>query len=123
MTGIKVREELIAKIRAKYDAEGCGICEKKGADILWFSPFSRGAHSVCFGTIKNVEADLMNKIDIVFKENIDRNMAHIRAVRAVQQELGNISLKKYLETQGVDQLKSLFDSVGLVAALTIPAKL
>lgn len=117
----KNRNELVAKILERYRAEGCGICEKEGAEVWWFSHFSRCAHSVCFGTIKNIEADLMNKIGLVFKNNSDRHMAHIRAVQAVKKEIGNVSLKTYVETQGANKLKSLFDSVGRMAAFA-PSK-
>lgn len=111
------RNELVAMIRGMYEAEGCGVCENPGAEIFWFSPVSRCAHSVCYETIKNIESDLIAKIDTIFEDNRDRNMAHVRAIRAVQKELGGVSIKTFLETNGPDKLKSIFDSSGLKAAL------
>lgn len=117
------RNDLKAAIRGIYEAEGCGICEKTGAEVFWFSPFSRGAHSVCYGTIKNIEADLIAKINAIFEDTGNRNMAHVRAIGAVKKELGGVSIKTFLEVNGAEKLKSIFDSSGLKAALTPSAKL
>ncbi len=117
------RDSLVAAIRGMFEAEGCGICEKSGAEVFWRSSVSRCAHSVCYGTIKNIEANLVAKINTIFEDNDDRNMAHVRAVRAVRKELGGVSIKTYLETNGAEKLKSIFDSTGLKAALTPASKL
>ena len=106
-----------------YETEGCGICEKQGAEVFWFSRFSRCAHTVCFKDIENIEADLIAKIETIFDDTSDRNMAHIRAVEAVKKVLGPVSIKTFLETEGATKLKLKFNSVGQIAALILPAKL
>lgn len=117
------RKELMGMVGGMYEAERCGVCEKTGAEVFWFSPVSRCAHSVCYGTIKNIEADLIAKINTIFKDTGHRNVAHARAIRAVREELGGVSIKTFLETNGAEQLKSIFDSSGLKAILTFASKL
>lgn len=112
----ETRGALIARIMGKLQAEGCGVCEKSGGDVFWFSLGSHCAHSVCYSEIKAIEADLIATIGSIFKENGDRNMAHLAAIRAVKKELGSVSIKKFLEKNGAERLKSIFDSVGIAAA-------
>lgn len=116
------RDALRAMIRGMYEAEGCGVCEKSGADVCWFSPISRCAHSVCYGEIKTIEADLITTINSVFEDNSDRNMAHVAATRAVRKELGGVSIKTFLDANGASRLKSIFDSVGVDAVKTYSSK-
>lgn len=117
-------DALEAKARRVYEAERCGICEKGGAaERFWFTQASRCAHTVCYGKIEHIEVDLITKINAVFKGEGDRVWAHVRAIRAVKKELGGVSIKTYLETEGADKLKSIFDSVGIAAALNPTAKL
>ncbi len=110
-------------IQGKYDSEGCGICEEPGAEVFWFSHVSRGAHSVCYRTINNIEADLVAKINNIFQDTGDRNIAHARAIRAVSKELGGVSIKEFLNINGAEKLKSLFNFFGLKAALTLPSNM
>lgn len=100
----------------------CGGCEKPDADILWYTTYSNAAHSVCYEEIKDVEADLNATIDAVYKDNFDKNMAHVAAVRAVKQELGGVSIKTFLETNGADKLKAIFNSTGIAAAKAYSSK-
>jgi len=116
------RDALRDMISRMYAAEGCGVCEKPGADFFWFNPVSRCAHSVCFEEIKAIEADLIATIDSVFQEKRDRNMAHIAAISAVRKQLGGVSIKTFLDTNGAAKLKSIFDSVGVAAAKTYSSK-
>jgi hypothetical protein len=121
ITNEKNRERLVAEIQRKYEVEGCGICEKPGAQVFWFSPTSLCAHSVCYGKIEHIEADLISKIHDFFETARDRNLAHVRAIRAVRKELGGVSMKTFLETHGAEKLKAIFDSSGAAAALTPPS--
>lgn len=116
------RDSLRSRVMGMYEAEGCGVCEKSGADVFWFNPVSRCAHSVCYGEIKTIEADLIATIDSVFKDTGARIMAHVAAIRAVRKELGGVSIKTFLETNGAERLKSIFDSVGVAAVRTYPSK-
>jgi homoserine trans-succinylase len=117
------RQEMINTVLEMHKAQGCGVCEKSGAEVFWFSHISHFAHTVCYQTIKDVEADLNAKINSLYKDNQDRNNAHVKAIRAVKKELGTVSIKTYLETNGAKNLKLIFDSVGLNAAITPTAKL
>lgn len=116
------RDELMEMVRGMA-AERCGVCEKPGVEVFWFSPVSRCAHSVCYGIINKIEADLITKINTIFKDHGDRNMAHVRAIRAVRKELGGASIKTFLETNGAEKLKYIFDSSGLRAALAPASRL
>jgi len=50
-------------------------------------------------------------------------MAHVRAIRALRKELGGVSIKTFLETNGAEKLKSIFDSSRIKAALISASKL
>ncbi len=56
------KAEIKELISAIYQVEGCGICGKPGGEIFWFSPTSRGAHTVCYEKIRPAEENLRNKI-------------------------------------------------------------
>jgi len=133
---IKVTNEnkaaLISLVKRMYENEGCGICEKKGAEVFWFSPYSRGAHAKCFKIIENIENKLIQTIDEVFKDkateserakNLSCNMAHVRAIKAVRAACGSETILSYLEKNGTEKLTKLFDTVGIEAAKKVPAKL
>ncbi len=113
------RNRLLASIVGIYKAEECGICENIGAEIFWFSTTSTGAHSVCREKIRNIEAELIAKIKTLFDDNYDRNMAHVRAIKSIKEKLNGASIKTFLEIEGADKLKSIFDSY----SPTVPAKL
>lgn len=116
-------QERTIELILSYNDGRCGICEELGAEVIWFSPFSRHAHSVCYRKIIKIEADLMANIESIFENTIDRNNAHIRAVGAVLKALNGITIKTYLERNGSKMLKLIFDLFGLDAALSLRPKL
>ena len=109
------KDAAMAAVRNMYDAEGCGICRKTGADVFWFTPYSRGAHNACYALIKEIESDIDVLITNKFKDESDFGKlhgAHVAVVAAVQHACGNNSLKEFLINNGTDALKSLFNTVG-----------
>jgi hypothetical protein len=109
-----------AAIRSMYDAEGCGVCEKPGAEVFWFSPFSRGAHASCVKLINGSERELVQRLEWAFykpNDHLGFNTAHVLAVGAVRKETGSDSLLSFLEKHGSQALKKLFTTVGAKAAL------
>lgn len=36
----------------------CGICEKEGQEVFWFSPCGKGAHKNCYKLISAAESKL-----------------------------------------------------------------
>lgn len=107
------------------NSEGCGICEKKGAEVFWFSPYSRCAHAKCVKQIEAAESTLIKKIDSLFKKDNygEQNISHIRAIKAVRKACGSETILSYMEKNGVEALKNLFDTVGVEAAQTSPSRL
>lgn len=119
------KEALVSDIKKQYDSEGCGVCEKTGAEVFWFSRYSRGAHAKCFKLVEKSEQKLTNTIDEMFKgtKHGERNVAHIRAVQAVRLACASKTIMSFLEKNGVEALTRLFDTVGIEAAKKTPAKL
>ncbi len=117
------KADLMNMVKGLYEAEGCGICKKPGADGFWFSPYSRCAHTVCFNLVKKAEHDLEELIIKMFAgdDNWDKNCAHIAAIKAVEkamQEVGVLSIKDYLEKYGEEKLTHLFNTEGKEAVIT-----
>ncbi len=105
-------------IQDMYNSEGCGICEKEGAEVFWFSPYSRCAHAKCLTMIQVAESALMQKIDDVFKKSTNpgkRNDAHIHAIQAVRAACGQDTILAYLEKKGSTALTNLLITVGIEA--------
>lgn len=114
------KDTLVSAMTYLYKSEGCGICEKKGAEVFWFSPFSRCAHAKCVKTIKKTESRLTKSIDLLFKNEKDyrhHNNAHIMAVKAVRQACGSDTILTYLEKNDEYALAHLFNTVGTEAVV------
>lgn len=107
-----------------YQAEGCGICRKPGADSLWFSPFSRGAHSKCLELVKPYEAKARNYLDENF-DRYDSNMAHVEIIKHVQYIVGHgaesfgveSTIKAFIEQDDISQ-RFLHDAFDLAIRFT-----
>lgn len=83
------RDELIDAILAQYKAEGCGICKKPGADVFWFSPYSRCAHQSCYDIIDPAENEAMNILEKKLKKqgklaHGGYNHAHIDLISSIE---------------------------------------
>lgn len=119
-------DSVIAMVKKQYDAEGCGICEKKGAEVLWFSPYSQRAHAKCLKIIEPSEETLALVLNVVFKNAQDyraQNSAHIRAIKAVREACGSKTILKYQKEYGAEALFKLFNTLGIKAALALPSSL
>jgi hypothetical protein len=120
------KAELVSMMTNMYNSEGCGICQKPGGEVFWFSPYSRCAHAKCFELIKTSESDLIKIIDGLFKNTEDygeKNSAHIKAIKAVRAACNSETIMSYLEKNGVDALTRLFNTVGAEAAKKYASKL
>lgn len=112
------KNDLVSMMQDMYNSEGCGICEKEGAEVFWFSPYSRCAHAKCFKMIDVAESALIQNIDDTFKKSTNpgkRNNAHIHAIQAVRAACGQDTILAYLEKNGSTALTNLFNTVGIEA--------
>ena len=111
------KEALVSMITNMYNSEGCGVCEKEGAEVFWFSPYSRCAHARCFKIIEPATSTLYLTIDDLFNgaKHGEHNDAHIKAIKAVRSACGSDTIMSYLEKNGLDALKNLFNTVGVKA--------
>jgi hypothetical protein len=109
-----------------YTSEKCGICKRQGNDdkAFWYNPTSRWAHSTCLAQIKPLENELFAKINELFPGHLEtrqRNMAHLCAIRVVENLCEPDSLLQYYQKQGAAALTNLFNSEGINAALRFAA--
>ena len=91
--------------------------KKKGAEVFWFSHYSRCAHAKCFKMIQKAQAHLKVVIDMLFEKK-ERTTAHISAIKAVRLACGSETILSYLEKNGIEALTHLFDTVGIIAVAT-----
>lgn len=100
----------------------CGVLsEKRGSERLHFQHERWGALRCRYSPFRD-KAPLIETINSIFEEHGDKNMAHVAAIRAVKKELGDVSIKTFLNDHGAEKLKSMFDSVGVEAARTYSSK-
>ncbi|MBA3239098.1 MAG: hypothetical protein H0T62_12220 [Parachlamydiaceae bacterium] len=116
----------IAKLSKLSEFEGCGICEKNDAElyeegVFWFNPLGKSVHANCFKKIEKIENSYLEQISSLFfdKQQFGRmaqNEAGFKAVRAVMIACYPESISTYLEKNGEQELKALFNTVGIEAA-------
>ena len=117
---------LMALMGSTYDDEGCGVCEKTGSEVIWFSDYSRCAHKRCFELIKMADSSLMKEALKLFKGKVSdrgafaqfQNHSHRLAIKAVREKIGPETIVGYFEKNGIEALTKLFMEVGLPAAST-----
>ncbi len=86
----------------------CGVCEQPGATVVWYNHLSNYAHSECIEKIQEIEGILSRRLDTYFpNHNVYRSSAHGAVIRAIKNEIGNISILTFLETEGSKKLKTL----------------
>lgn len=107
-----------------YQTKKCGICEKEGGEVFWPNHASRFAHRICFLRISPIQAELIKEILELFDSapNLEKNRAHARAVKAVRIAC-KTTLLEFLEKNGSESLKKIFNTIGLRAAFPKVAKL
>lgn len=111
--------DVFANVRELFQQEGCGICEKVGADKFWFNPYSSGAHEKCYEKIKKAESYLISVIHAMcpdFESYICSREAHIKAIIAIKAVCDGKTIKASLEKDGIDRITDLFNTVGIPAA-------
>jgi hypothetical protein len=107
--------------KALYESESCGICKKQAGEkrIFWYNSDSRWADTTCFEQIQPLESRLVARIHELFPDHLDkrqRNMAHLCAVRAVEELCEPYSLLEYYQKKGAEALANLFNSEGIKGA-------
>ena len=107
------REELKNLVKSMYDAEGCGICGKEGAEVCWYSPKSRCAHKLCYDLIEPAVKNAYQRIDEYCGNTRDyrkQNDLHTKLMGRIQTfECLELSLLDYLKKHGEEKLKKAFD--------------
>jgi len=103
----------------------CGICEKQGAEIFWYSPLSQYAHERCVKMIEPSERILHQVVGDLYNKRgfVPQIEAHIRAIQAVRQACGNDTIYSYFMRNGENALAHLFNTIGIRAAQIYPSKL
>jgi hypothetical protein len=110
-----------------FQEEGCGICEKKGAEVFWFSPYSRSAHAKCFEKIQAAERPAVSLVEHMFqyvkekeepalRDGLVFNTAHIELIKRVRGACGAETISSYLEKHGDKELANLFRQAALKVA-------
>lgn len=103
---ITVEEKVLVEFVNSFP---CGICEKKDAgEALWFSPVSQIAHSKCVKQIAQAEEQMSYVIRGCFRD-FNANMAHWHAIKNIKNHLDGKTILAYLNENGPDKLKEVFD--------------
>jgi hypothetical protein len=114
------RVRLMKVVRNIYNKEGCGVCKEFGADRLWFSPYSRGAHDRCIEQLHRhqIEKKLKSVIEKLYATTPHQwdHTAHEEAIKAVEKQLDGRTIGKALKEDGAEKVKLLFDTFGVDAA-------
>jgi len=105
-------------------SQNCGVCEKEGGEVFWPNHKSRVAHRICFLRIDPIQAKLIKEILDLFDSfpNLEKDRAHARAVTAVRVAC-KTTLLEFLEKNGTEALKKIFNTIGIRAAARKTAKL
>ncbi|MCB1111712.1 MAG: hypothetical protein KDK72_03520 [Chlamydiia bacterium] len=61
LTAVVNRDSESSVNSQKRITENCGVCGKPGVEVYWYSSMSRGAHTVCYGKIEEIQRDLIKK--------------------------------------------------------------
>ncbi|MEI8365215.1 MAG: hypothetical protein WCF65_02245 [Parachlamydiaceae bacterium] len=100
----------------------CGLCQKAGAEVVWSTSYSYGAHTYCFKVIESAESPLIKTIHSLFPGKTELMLdAHSIAIEAVTVETGPIL--DYLSAHSESALADLFDTVGIKAAIEFSKRL
>lgn len=90
----------------------CGICEKKGIDVLWFSKNSFGVHRECYFKLKDIDEKFTAEMRQKFNyDNREINFANSVMMGAVRKKCG-CSIAKYIKSHSLKEFNELYTSVG-----------
>jgi len=118
------RVEQVIEGYAPYKREICVACECKNGPQSWSGNGGLPMHHRCFKIVDPTQNALMYIIQQLFpgEENFERrHIAHRTAIQAVR-EVCNSPLRAYAELYGRIALTSLFNSVGVEAAMRYRAE-
>lgn len=75
--------EIVNFTKDLYQLEGCGICHQEGADLFFFTNFSRCAHQTCYNLF---EPFLSEKLDQLYNKTTKYNYweYHIRLIELIE---------------------------------------
>lgn len=100
-----------------YSSDHCGICNKPDAETFWPNPTSRWAHFPCISKISPAENLLTKTINELFKDDRrHQNILHRYAVAAVMEKCKPATLSEFADTNGIEAVTKLFNTVGVAAA-------
>jgi hypothetical protein len=107
-----------AKLIHLVGEEDCGLCDKSGAIVTFFTPKSRRAHQECINQIKPCCEKTTEIARSYFKSEegfLHFNLCHVAVFEAVQKAIGSVTFKAYIDENGQEKLKELFENTGLAA--------
>lgn len=112
---------MFEKIPNPQSTDECGVCERRGATVIWCNHLSRGGHENCVKLLEETEAPLIMTIKELYGDSIaEVNKAHARAITAIKKACGTDTLFSYYQNNSADALKKFFDSEGMTAAMKNP---
>lgn len=125
-------QALIAEGKRALETQGCGVCEKEGGEVFWFSPYSNCAHHRCFGIISSLDISLVDAIAKLFKDAVEpaeqdevrrfRYEARREALTAIREACRPDTILTFHEKYGGDALKTIFRTSGIPAAIQYAAQ-
>jgi len=99
--------------------EGCGICERPGAEMFWLSPHSRCAHRACFVVTRPALQQAYDLIDAIPEDPIEkfgpRNDARIAMARQVRAACGDRTILQASEQFGEEDFNEIVGCASICA--------
>src|SRR3990167_124559 len=107
-------ETIMEFVHNIYVVEGCGICKKRGADVFWWSPYSRCAHRDCFRMLEGLGRSFYAAADRKFgRRNYQgQNLAHIEVAREIERHISDRaeSIKEFIGKYGIEEIEKIYES-------------
>ena len=110
MLGTSGKNALIDNVTSMYDSQICGICQKPGPEIFWFSHHSTSVHRNCYNLIKIAEDDSTKTIIESFHQQ-DWHKIRLFLHNKVEEACGGNTILDFVTKNGKDALKKIYDDV------------
>lgn len=119
-----IREEIKKTVDSIYEQDGCGICHRRGAEVFWYSSYSKCAHRNCYNYIAPATKRFCDAVDTLAKSRPEepelKSLLNVAGNDAVQQEInrnGMISIKEYADKNGLHKLQQLYEGKAILAVM------
>lgn len=96
--------------KSLYTNELCALCGNKAPEVRWPAPPCPYAHRTCLEKIQDIDNELYALIRVQARNSVQAHLAHYKAIKAIKKELGDISIFDYVNQQGKEKLREIFQS-------------